>query len=438
MDSTNISTQSSTTKNKNSYIRKKRSSIMTKACAGVIALGFIFSIIDSVKATGESFMFHSFVLFVLYGFIAIAVVNTVATVTLNKLTKRFAAEMELIKKGDFSHLVVSKTYGNLSEVSSTVNVVLSDIRSLIDGFFTISRSIVHATAKVNTTAEEAAEAINEISKTVDEIAKGASEQAIEAQHGVEVVDKLSDQINFVFKSYNRVIEETDKISELNSIGLDSVDVLREKSNETYRSSEKIFSVVDRLANTTKDIGVFVETIETIAEQTNLLALNAAIEASRAGEAGKGFAVFADEIRKLADDSRKSTEEITNLLENIQEESQQALKAMENLKAVSNEQNAAFAETANAFNNIANAINSIIERINEVNDALIKMQNDKNNVIDAIENISSVSEQTAASSEEVAATTENQLHAIEEMSIAARNLTELVQGLDSKLRRYRIK
>lgn len=354
------------------------------------------------------------------------------------LTKRFQSDLEVIKQGDFSKLVDSKSFGNLGGVSSIVNAVLSDIRILIDGFFTLSLSIVQSSRKVGTTAQDASNAINEISKTVDEIAKGASSQAQEAQQGVMMVEKLSDQINFVYESYNSVMEETNRISDLNTIGLESVNILHAKSEENFNSSEKIFSVVEKLTNTTKDIGLFVESIENIAEQTNLLALNAAIEAARAGDAGRGFAVVAEEVRKLADESRKSTEEITNLMQSIQEESQLAIQAMGIMKRVSQEQNSAVDMTNKSFNDIANGIVSIVQKTKDVNTAVSRMQQDKDEVIGAIENISSVSEETAASSQEVAATTEHQLKAIDDMKSAADSLDELVQELDKKLKKYKLR
>ena len=352
--------------------------------------------------------------------------------------KKFSSDIDGFKTGDFSHMIEPRKYGVLGFVASVVNLVISDIRSLIESFFNLSMSITQASRKVTSTSENATNAIEEISKTIDEIAKGASAQAEEAQLGVQVVDKLADQINFVYESYSGITNETNKIIDLNTVGLKAVTTLREKSKETYQTSEKIFAVVENLTNTTKDIGLFVESIENIAEQTNLLALNAAIEAARAGDAGKGFAVVADEVRKLADQSRKSTEEINNMMQSIQEESALAISSMETMKKVAQDQNLAVDKTNSSFNDIANAIDYIVSKINDVNTAVIKMQNDKSEVISSIENISSVSQQTAASSEEVAATTENQLKTLEDMKIAADSLDQLVKQLDVKLKKYKLR
>ena len=354
------------------------------------------------------------------------------------IAENFETELEPVKGGDYSKFLQPSRFGALAGLASVVNAVLSDIRTLVDSFFTLSISIIQASRKVGATASQAAASITEISKTVDEIAKGASDQAQDAQHGVQLVDKLSEQINFVYQSYGSVMEETNNINGLNNVGMESVSVLRKKSQENYNSTEKIFSVVENLTNTTKNIGMFVQSIEDIAEQTNMLALNAAIEAARAGEAGKGFAVVAEEVRKLADQSRQSTEEIAHLMENISEESQLAIEAMELMKKVSLEQNDAVDSTNKAFGDIANGIETIVRKIKDVNEAVSGMQGDKDAVINAIENISSVSEETAASSQQVAATTEQQLKEIDDMKVAAEQLNELVQELDKKLKKFKIK
>jgi len=413
---------------------KKVFDIASYALFIAIAAGLISGVITCIL-TGE---WRILPYFALAGVVTALVLRILLNLSIKKLANRFASELELIKEGDFSHLVDSKSYGALSGVSTIVNSVLSDIRVLIDGFFSLSNSIVQASRKVSMTSQEASNAIMEISRTVDEIAKGASEQASEAQVGVQLVEKLSEKINSVFESYNNVMNETTRINELNNIGLDSVKTLHEKSEENFRTTERIFAVVEKLTNTIKDIGLFVESIENIAEQTNLLALNAAIEAARAGDAGKGFAVVADEVRKLADESRKSTEEISELMESIQEESMLAIKSTEDMKKASIEQNEAVNQTRNSFHDIANAITAIVEKIKHVSEAVDSMQHHKNEVMSAIENISSVSEETAASSQEVAATTENQLKAIEDMKYAAESLDNLVKELDAKLKKYKLR
>ena len=347
-----------------------------------------------------------------------------------KLVERFETELEVVKDGDYSKFLEPKTFGVLAGVASCINSVLSDIRNLIDGFFTLSLSIVQASRKVSATANKSAASTTEISKT--------SDQAQEAQQGVQLADNLSEQIDFVYQSYGSIMEQTNSIINLNNIGFESVNVLRGKSEENSNSTEQIFSVVENLTNTTKDIGMFVQSIEDIAEQTNMLALNAAIEAARAGEAGKGFAVVAEEVRMLADQSRRSTEEITHLMENISEESALAIESMEMMRKVSQDQNVAVDSTNKAFADIAHGIEAIVQKIKDINEAISKMQTDKDEVITAIENISSVSQETAASSQEVAATTEQQLKEIDDMNSAAERMNELVQELDKKLKNFKIK
>ncbi len=360
------------------------------------------------------------------------------SLVIKKVAERFENELEVVKDGDYSKFLEPKSFGTLAGTASCINSVLSDIRTLIDGFFTMSMSIVQASRKVSATANKSAASTTEISRTVDEIAKGASNQAQEAQQGVRLVDNLSEQIDFVYQSYGSIMEETNSIHNLNNIGFESVNVLRDKSEESSNSTERIFSVVENLTNTTKNIGMFVQSIEDIAEQTNMLALNAAIEAARAGEAGKGFAVVAEEVRMLADQSRQSTEEITHLMESISEESTLAIESMEMMRKVSQDQNTAVDSTNKAFTDIANGIEAIVQKIKDINGAVSKMQTDKDEVATAIENISSVSQETAASSEEVAATTEQQLKEIDDMNLAAEQMNDLVQELEVKLKKFKIR
>lgn len=414
----------------------KKSNINSFKTGLITSLVICAGMITATLFIGNEFIRILF--FVLSTLLSALIIKFFISRSLGILINELSKEMDLIKNGDFSHVIAAEKYTAFGRLPSVINGTLSEMRTLIDSFFALSLSIVQASKQVSSTADNASSSIREISKTVEEIAKGASDQAAEAQQGVTLVDKLSDQINLVYESYNGVTTETNKISELNGQGLQSVRVLRDKSNESYKTTETIISVVEKLISTTKDITKFVGSIEEIAEQTNMLALNAAIEAARAGEAGKGFAVVADEVRKLADQSRNSTEEIINLVESIQNESVVVMESMNAMKKVSQEQYEAANTTDKSFSEIADAMSNIIVKINEVNESVVQMQNDKKDVISAIENISAVSEETAASSQEVAATTENQLKSIDEMQNAAESLNELSHDLDKRLKKFKIR
>ena len=379
-----------------------------------------------------------FIVFGLFALVEAVVIRYIIESGIRKLTERFSNQMQKIKEGDFSILIIPKEYGLLGPIATTVNVMLSDIKKLIDGFFQLSLAINSSSYTVKTVSKNASDAIQLISHTTDDISKGATSQAEEAQNGVLSVDKLADQINAVYSSSNEIILETDRITQVNTAGLDAVQSLKEKTVTNINASEKIFSVIEKLVQTVQQITSFTDSIESITEQTNMLALNAAIEAARAGEAGLGFAVVADEVRRLADQSRQSNLEITNLVESISEDSKMAVSVMEDLRKASDEQNQSVEETGQAFGDIANAIYAIVDKFKVVNESVTKMQSDKDEVIRAIEHISSVSQETAAASQEMAATTETQMKAFDELQEASVNLGQLVVELDEKIKRYKLR
>lgn len=366
------------------------------------------------------------------------IINKTTNMTLKRTVNNMNKKLEKYNQGDYSELLEKINVDYIDKIISCMNFLIEDTRGLIENFFSLSSSIVESSKSVTIVSEKTLQSIDKMSQTAEEIAAGASSQAEEAQESMKVVDKLSEQINFLIASYDDVTKKTSSINQLNSVGLESVSILHEKSEISCGSYEKIFSIVEQFANKTKDISLFVESIENIAEQTNLLALNAAIEAARAGDAGRGFAVVAEEVRKLADQSRKSTEEITVLMANIIQESKMAIDSMSTFKQVSDDQNVTVEKTNRAFNDIANAINSLVQKNNEINQSVSKMLDVKNQAISASEHISLASQQTAAATQEVVTITQNELKHITKMKEDALRLDQLVLELDDRLKKYKTK
>jgi methyl-accepting chemotaxis protein len=179
------------------------------------------------------------------------------------------------------------------------------------------------------------------------------------------------------------------------------------------------------------------TISQITAQTNLLSLNASIEAARAGDAGRGFAVVADEIRKLAEQSNRSTEEIKKIIEGIQGKSTMAVNAMSEASEIVAAQDKAVGETRGIFTEIMNAIAVLTSRVEEIKNSTTEVQENKENVLGQIECISSISQETASATEQVSASTQQINAAMNEFTKYAEELQRLSEVLDKEVGKFKL-
>ena len=354
--------------------------------------------------------------------------------------KKYSTDIERIKDGDLTLLFNeerNKTNKMFEKLTHVFGDIILQFKEIVTQFFSVAQVIVDANKELDERVKDSLIAMEQIAKTGQEIAQGATEQAIESQNCEELMENLSDEIAVVYDNYQVIMDETTKMTKLSDIGAHSLNALKEKTVDTQHSTEEIAEVVEALTNQIKDITIFVESIESIATQTNLLALNAAIEAARAGDAGKGFGVVAEEIRKLADESKRSTEEIKNLVTSIQNQSTAAAKAMTVMNKVNEEENHAVRSTSKAFQDINASIKFISEKNIRTNSAIEKVNRHKEKVRAAMSHISAVAQTTAAQTQEVASTIENQEITMDKVKEATRSLDAVVSQIEKQLNKYRI-
>ncbi|WP_051585797.1 methyl-accepting chemotaxis protein [Caldanaerobius polysaccharolyticus] len=343
--------------------------------------------------------------------------------------------IERIKYRDFTEVAVES--GGIGVLSENFNSMVKEMKSIILSLSDVTSKLSDSTQQLVDGSEKIKSSVDQIAVTIEEIAKGASEQATEAEKGVSLITDLSDQIKTVYDSALQIVNSSETIKKLNEEGLKAVTLLKERSDTSAKTSYQLMELIKSFNEKTKDISNFVNAINSIAEQTNLLALNAAIEAAHAGDAGKGFGVVAEEIRKLADESKKTTKEIQDIVSGIQNESKKVEAMMDTIEEVSRFQAQAVENTNKAFATIANGVEESINMLNGVFKAIEKMENSKNSVINAIQNISAVSQETAAASEEVSANTEEQLEFIATIANSVKNLDELARELKKNVSKYKV-
>lgn len=365
------------------------------------------------------------------------VISKVVGNSISKPIKAVVAATEQIRDGDFTVQVSVTTNDETKMLANGLNEMVTSVKALITETKNVSLSMLDSASNLASMAEETTATVDQVATTVDEITNGTQDTAADAEKGATIASSIDSKFNTLMQNSDAMKENADTAIEMNQSGLKALDELKSKSDISKASNVKVIDAVQNLDERANDITNIIATISSIAEQTNLLALNASIEAARAGEAGRGFAVVADEIRKLAEDSGAATNEIRDIVLNIQNESQETVNIMKEVNEISNEQNEAVSNVTESFNEIFASVEQITTQIENVTHELNGLALNKNDLVEIVNNISAVSEETAAATEEVNASMNEQSKAVAEVAKSAETLNMLSHELNEQIAVFKI-
>ena len=324
-------------------------------------------------------------------------------------------------------IVTYKFKGMIKKIS----ILISDVKNLI-------RNISDGTETVSNISEHSYAVSEEIAATMLEIERGAIVQEDSVIKSLEFMNNLSDEINAVnekAQNVSRYLENTKKVQESD---LESVEDLNLRFNESNRVSFKITEEINSLNYEVKNIRDIINIIADISEQINLLSLNAAIEAARAGDAGKGFAVVANEIKKLADQTKRSSIKIHDIINNVKIKTELVVKMSDNSSNVIEHQIHSLKNTSMAFDKTFFSINQIDNELKGVFKAIEKIVSTKEATRSAMKRISSISEETTQTTKQVSEATQDQIKEIEEVADFSKKLNEIVEKLENTISYFHVK
>jgi methyl-accepting chemotaxis protein len=295
--------------------------------------------------------------------------------------------------------------------------------------------VAGSSTELNTSIHQSSAILNEMSKTVGEIAIAASEQAKETENGSENIYILGELVLI----NQEQLEELNKVSGVVDQNKNNgLQILSELITETEENKNAILEVAQTIEDTkvsAEKIEAASKMIKSIADQTNLLALNAAIEAARAGDAGRGFAVVAEEIRQLAEQSNSFTDDIVKIILELTNKTDYSVKTMDQVKKVAEAQTKSVEETSLQFEDISQSIETMNGVLLELNASMNVMSSKKDEIVTVIETLSAISEENAAGTEQALASIEEQTATLDELSEKTESLSTLAIELQEALGKF---
>lgn len=343
-----------------------------------------------------------------------------------KPIKVITEKMALAGNGDLSVQIAHESKDEMGQLAKSFNKMLSDIKMLMDKTHRIADDITESTAEIQTIINNTTVSNREIATSIEEIAHGATSQAQSSAESVDAMNNLSVHIDSASNVLSDTISITENVLNSSHSSESSLKSLKENFNENVKATQTVTQSVDELATKSSTISEIIVTIRSISDQTNLLALNAAIEAARAGEQGRGFAVVADEIRKLAEQSSKSAEEIDTIISEIVDLVNSTNNTISGTNQAIEKVNSSVNETETIFTEINKSVEQASEFVTHLGQQFEELDAIRNNVLDEIRNISSVSQETAAGSEEISASIDQQT---ENLNVIGEKMQEKILQLN---------
>ena len=272
------------------------------------------------------------------------------------------------------------------------------------------------------------ESMQAMKESMEEVNSGSNDTAEAVQSQLNQTEEIQAMVEQVEKGTENIIDSMNQNKEAIAQGNANVGILVKQAEETVESGKKVTEELSQLDTYMSQMNSILDIINSITSQTSLLALNASIEAARAGDAGRGFAVVASEISQMAQQTKDSTVQISQLIENVSNAIQMVVEVSGSMISMIESQNETTEKTAESFTVIEKNSDNVYGHSNELAAYVTKLADANKKIVDSISTISAISEEVAAHASDTLSATESNNVIVEELAALSGQLETLAQEL----------
>lgn len=276
---------------------------------------------------------------------------------------------------------------------------------MVDDVLHIAEKVRKDTEHAMTIVDDLKESSEVVRHSVNDISESTSQTAENIQTQTVMTQNIQENIEKTVERSEHMVKVAQRSNEVNARNVEMVKELKKQADVLAATNAQVAEAMRQLRENVGSVKNITNTIVSISSQTNLLALNASIESARAGEAGRGFAVVAEQIRELSENTRKETEQISAILEELTRNADQTVEAVEKSVQVSSEQDRMIAGVADQFDEMNRNVNELVGDISDIDNMIESLSTANNQIVDNIMQLSATTEEVTAAAQQSTEITE---------------------------------
>ncbi|MHB1653315.1 MAG: methyl-accepting chemotaxis protein [Desulfitobacteriaceae bacterium] len=394
----------------------------------------------TIAQNNQDFLQASKILFIL-PFLAVLLALTLGVLVARLIAKPLQAMLKNMQEVARGNLVVEilkiRSSDEVGQLADAFNSMTNNLRNLVSQVSHSSQLVTESAEELQAITTENSNAAGQIVSTMAAAASDTEKQASAVNETSVAIEQVSASTQQIAATSSSVADLTEKTAQTTKDGQKAVDQVITQMSIIGNKTEQVQLAIENLTASNQQVREIITFISGIAEETNLLALNAAIEAARAGEQGRGFAVVAAEVRKLAEQSRGASLQISFLIHKNEENIDSAVSAM---NAAINDVRTGISvvgEAGQAFAAITGHVDEVSSQVREISSTIQQVALGNQQIVGSVQRISSFSQDTAGRVQIVTNTIEEQAASINHMAGASQSMAAIAQELQAAVREFNV-